>query len=370
MKGTFYQVLMRDKIPHIYVEGIIGDDADYKGFRNALEKVIDGGHKRMKLLVNSGGGSMVHGFAYYDLLKASTMIIEVEVVGMAASMGAILAQVASPGMLGIHKNASFMTHKAQVGAYGEADHMRSQADFAEKLEKRAVAIVKQRTGQSDEVIAEWFKPGVMKWFDADEAVTAGLADYIIENDVVAKKPTAFKQEADAMAFYNSIKTPFKSEINMKKTILVLNTYKVQHTLTDESTDEQVSAVVDAALKAKDARIAELERLVENAAKDKATALVEAAIKDGKVKAESKDKYVAMAAKDYDAVKELFDGLQGRIDPKQVIITGTPAAGAAPAAPVKKFSEHTEKELRDMKLNNFEQFKALFKAQYEADYTAE
>jgi hypothetical protein len=310
---------------------------------------------------------MMHGFAYYDSLKASQMIIEVEIVGMAASMGGILSQAASPGQLGIHDNASFMTHKAQVGVHGEADHVRSQADFAEKLEKKALNIIKNRTGQTDEVVAKWFKPGVMKWFDANEAVAAGLCDYVIKSDAkVAKPKQQFTQEADALAFYNSILHPFKSEINMKKTILVLNAYKVQHTLTDESTDEQVSAVVDAAMKAKDARITELESLVENAAKDKATTLVEAAIKDGKVKAESKEKYVAMAANDYDAVKDLFDGLQGRIDPKQVIVTG--AFGAAPAAPAKKFSQHTEKELRDMKANDFEQFKNLFKNEYGADYT--
>ncbi len=366
--SKFFKISNLAGTPIICIDGIIGPDADYVGFRNALNGLIDKGYKRLKLVINSGGGDMVEGFAIFDLLKASGLTIEVEIIGMAASMGGILAQIASPGLLSIHSNASIMTHKPTTGIQGESDALRSQADFADKLEARAVKILTDRKGLSADQMKDWFKPGIMKWFTAQEAVAAGLADYIINDTEKAAKPAnSFNNMNEAMLFYNSIN--LKTKPNMKKILMVLATFKITNTLTEESTDEQVSVVVENALKDKDAKITELQALVDAGKKASATTLVEAAIKDGKIKAESKDKYIEMATTNFDNVKELLDGLQGRVNVKNEIdlAVGKTSATSSTAAQAKTYEQHSEVELRKLKTTDMAAFKALFKAQYGEEY---
>ena len=370
----FFKVVNKDNCPTIYIDGIIGVDCNYADFRTAFATIIDSGCKRMKMKINSAGGDMVVGFAIYDMLVSSGLVIDVEVVGMAASMAGIIAQAASPGRLGIHSNASWMTHKPQSGVKGESDVMRSMADFTDQLEVKAIAIYKNRTNASADEMKDWFKPGSMKWFTAQEAIAAKLADYIIEVGAMVtnvNKPKAFANVSDAILFYNSIipaeqdKTENKTKSpNMKKVLMVLSSFNIEHNLKDESTEDQVSEVVKNALTAKDLKITELQAKldVQNAAN--ATALVENAIKDGKIKADSKDKYVTMATANYDTVKDLFEGIAGRIDPKAVIIE-LPGKGAE-ATKAKTFNQHTEAELRALKSKDLAAFNALFKAEYGED----
>lgn len=361
--NPFFKISKNGNVPEVLINGIIGKDADFSAFRDAVKSVIDKGGKSIRLVINSGGGSMTEGFAMYDMLVSSGLIVEVEILGMAASMGGILALAASPGRLGIYSNASVMTHRAQAGASGESSALRSMADYADKLEQRAKEIICKRTGKTAEQIAEWFKPGEMRWFNAEEAVAAGLADYIIQAPGKAK-PTNLSSDMEVWNFYEKSKN--QKNIQMEKTIGILNQHKVVNSLTDESTDEQVSAVIDNALKAKDARIAELETQLDTNKKDKATALVDMAVKAGKIKADDKEKFVKMASSNYHEVKEMFDALTGRIDPKMVIVDGG-GSGTGASAPNKKFSEHTEPELRAMKTNDLEGYKNLFKAEYGVEY---
>lgn len=378
MAKPFFTIDNKAAVPQIYVEGIIGHDADFTGFRNALSGIIDKGHKRCKMVINSGGGSMVEGFAIYDMLKNSGVVIEVEIIGMAASMAGVISQAASPGLLCIHSNASFMTHRPNTGVDGESDLLRSMADFADKLEIKAKAIFRNRTGLKDDDMADWFKPGSMKWFTAEEAVANGIADYIkVAPAATQTKPKeGFTNIADAYKFYNctpasDAPTPAHStqtKDKMKKTILVLNAYKVQHTLTDESTDEQVSAVVENALKAKDARIKELEDAAAANMKNEATVIATRMIEAGKAKAEMKDDLIAMGVANLELLKNMENGIQGRVDVKNAIVS-TPVAGDDKnKATTKKFSQHTSAELRALKTSDMAAYKALFKAEYGVDYS--
>lgn len=367
----FFNIVKQGSVPKIHINGVIGEDADFASFRAALSEIIDSGCKRIKLIINSAGGSMTEGFAMYDMLKASGMTIEVEIIGMAASMAGVVSQAASPGLLGIHSNASFMTHKAQSGATGESSTLRSMADFTDKLEQKAKAIFAARTKASDETMKDWFAAGTMKWFNAQEAVAAGLADYIIQDESKMSAPQGFKTVNDAFLFYNQIQ--IQTETNMKKLIItMLAAAKVQHSLTEESADADFTALFQntlSQLSAKDQRIQELEGLVKEANKAKAIALVENAIKEGKVKAEAKETYVTMATENFDNVKALFEGLNGRVDVRNVIeLPGSKPEGGEGAQKTKTYNQHSEKELRELKANDFAAFNALFKAEYGVDYT--
>jgi ATP-dependent Clp protease protease subunit len=368
----FFAVINKGAIPTIYIDGIIGDDYSYTDFRTAFSKIVDSGAKRVKIVINSAGGDMTVGFAIYDMLVTSGLYRDVEIVGMAASMAGVISQAASPGCLAIHSNAVIMTHKAQSGAKGESSTLRSMANLNDKLEARAVSIYKDRTKASDEIVQSWFKAGTMKWFNAEEAVVAGLADFIIKSDAAAPKVTNQSTVNDVMLCFNSIipkDHTQNTKSNMKKVLMVLSSYKVNHTLTEESTDEQISVVVENALKTQADKIIELEGKLDAQNKSNALNLVENAIKEGKIKAEAKDKYVTMATENFDFVKDLFEGLQGRIDPKLMMVPVKPDENSSPGTGKveKTFNQYTEKELRDLKATNLDAFKALFKAEYGSEY---
>ena len=379
---SFFKITNLDTTPQIFINGVIGEDANFASLRAALCSLIDQGCKRIKLIINSAGGSMTEGFAMYDLLKSSGMVIEVEVIGLAASMGGILSQAASPGLLGIHSNASIMTHKAQTGASGESDDLRTQAEFADKLELKAKAIVAARSKATEAMMAEWFKAGTMKWFNAEEAVAAGLADFIIKSDEKPKAAKAFKNETEAFAmFYNTLTPELFTQTedhNMKKVLIsMLAAANVTHALTENSSDADFTALFQnqlAELAKKEKKISDLQNLVDEANKAKAEVLVENAITEGKIKADAKPTYVEMATANYDNVKALFDGLTGRVDVKNIIQlpgTGTPKAGGEgeEKAKNKTYNQHTEAELRELKSKDFTAFNALFKAEYGEDYSA-
>lgn len=366
----FFKVVNKGNTPTIYIDGIIGENYSYTDFRTAFANILDSGAKRLKIVINSAGGDMSVGFAIYDMLVTSSLIREVEIVGMAASMAGVISQAASPGCLAIHSNAIIMTHKAQSGAKGESNMLRAMADFSDKLEARAVSIYKTRTGAADDVLETWFKAGTMKFFNAEEAIVAGLADFIIKSEAKSPKVSNQSSLSDVMLCYNSIIPDDQSQNpkpNMKKVLMVLSNFKIANTLTEESTDEQVSVVVENALKTQADKIAELQGKLDAQNKTTALNLVENAIKDGKIKAESKDKYVTMATENFDLVKDMFEGLQGRVDPKAMIvpITGAPAPEAGKVG--KTFNQYSEKELKDLKATNFDAFKTLFKAEYGAEY---
>lgn len=364
-KNQFYTIRnQKGATPEIYIDGVIGGDADYTSFRNAILSILDTGVTRVKLVINSGGGSMIQGFAMYDLLKSKkNLTIEVEVIGMAASMAGILMLAASPGLLGIHRNASVMTHKASMAAAGSADDLRSIADYGDKLEAKAKAIVCERTGKKPEDVEEWFAKGKDKWFTAEEAVAEGICDYIIEGK--AERPTKMTNEAEMYGFYNSITKNQKQPIKMNKVIAMLTAMSIQHNLTENSTEEEISNVFKAAMAAKDTRIADLENQLKAGAKEKAVALIDAAVAAGKIKADTKDKMVEKATEDYDGVKLMLDSITGRVDINAHLegAKGGDKGGKGGEGDERTFSQHSEDELAKMQKENPDKFNALRKAEY-------
>lgn len=364
-QNQFFSIVQNNATPTVYIDGIIGDDADYASFRNAFVTLLEKGVKRIKLIINSGGGSMIQGFAMYDLLKYRTdLIIEVEVIGMAASMAGILMLAASPGLLGIHKNASIMTHKARMAVAGSSDDLREVAKHGDKLENQSKQIVINRTGKKAEDVEAWFEKGKDKWFTAEEAVAEGLCDYIIESGAGAKeRPAKMTNEADVFGFYNSITTQKKHPISMNKVIAMLTAMSVQHNLTAESTEDQVAAVFKTVVDAQNARISALENQLKAGAKEKAVALIEAAIAAGKVKAETKDKMIENATADYDGVKLILDNITGRVDVNALLDQNKKEKDGDDKKDKRTFSQYSEDELRKMQTQDPTRFEQLRKEEY-------
>lgn len=162
---------------HIYDEvGCFGVSAqdfirDLSGVKGAVS-----------LHLNTPGGEVFDGIAIYNALKARPDV-SVMIEGLAASIGSVIAQAASPGKLGIAKRASMMIHDGFSQAVGNAQEMRDLADLLDKQSDQIAGVYADRTGKP---AAFW--RGEMKqekWYTGDEAVAAGLADHVL--DVPAMK---------------------------------------------------------------------------------------------------------------------------------------------------------------------------------------
>ncbi|MGH0945211.1 Clp protease ClpP, partial [Bacillus mycoides] len=127
-----FEVVNKGKVPEIKIYGYIGkwDEVNLEGLKRKIEAVV-AKNDEVKLLINSGGGSVLEGFAIYDMLAKADIKVHAVVEGMAASMASIILLAADN--IDIYENARIMTHKPKAGWWGEADGMRGMADTMDDM---------------------------------------------------------------------------------------------------------------------------------------------------------------------------------------------------------------------------------------------
>jgi ATP-dependent Clp protease protease subunit len=133
---------------------------------------------RITVLINSPGGEVFSGFAIFDVLRfISAPVIRV-VVGLAASMGSILALAAPKGSRYATPNAKFLIHQPLLMGYqGRAIDLEIQAKEILKDRDRIVKLYAETTGKDAADISRDIDRD--KWMTADEAKAYGLVDRII-----------------------------------------------------------------------------------------------------------------------------------------------------------------------------------------------
>lgn len=126
-----------------------------------------------------GGGSIIDGFALFDellRLRKDGHHITIRVRGNAASMAAVVLQAADKRECGA--NSFLMLHRASFGAMGSAYEIEDSLEFVKKLEARIIAIFAERSGKPVDNIQRFFDARKDIWFDAQEALAAGLIDEV------------------------------------------------------------------------------------------------------------------------------------------------------------------------------------------------
>lgn len=130
----------------------------------------------LELRINSPGGSVFDAVAIYNALRRHTGKVTVTIDGIAASAASYVAMAGDEIVM--PENAFLMIHDPSGLVMGTAGDMR---DMAEALDKIAGSLIKgyaAKSGKSDDEIATLM--AAETWFDAAEAVEAGLADRIAE----------------------------------------------------------------------------------------------------------------------------------------------------------------------------------------------
>lgn len=145
-------------------------------FVQALEKVK--GHIDLRL--NSPGGEVFEGIAIYNALKKRGDVT-VYVDSLAASISSVIAMAGTKVIMARH--SALMIHDAHGGLGGTADDMTKMAALLNRTSDEIASVYAERS--PDTTAEEW--RALMKeetWYNAEEAIAAGLADEI------AKSPTS------------------------------------------------------------------------------------------------------------------------------------------------------------------------------------
>ena len=165
----------------VFLWGEVSD----KSARDVTEKLLylessDPG-KEITFYINTPGGSITAGMAVYDTMKLISSPIKVIVTGMAASMGSILLCGADKGKRLLYPHSRVLIHQPLISGQmiAAAVDIHIQAQEMERLRDELNAILAESSGQSLEKIKKDTDRDF--YMTADEAITYGLADSIVDS---------------------------------------------------------------------------------------------------------------------------------------------------------------------------------------------
>lgn len=141
---------------------------------------------QIDLHLNSPGGDVWDGIAILNALLQHPAHVTAYVDGVAASIASVIAMGADEVEMGL--GAQLMIHDASTIALGNAAEMQAAADLLDKVSDNIAGVYAARTGLP---AAHWREQmRAETWFNADEAVEAGLAHRMVA-------PQADEQPQDA-----------------------------------------------------------------------------------------------------------------------------------------------------------------------------
>ena len=132
--------------------------------------------KDIQFYINSPGGSISAGMAFYDTMNFVKCDVSTICVGMAASMGAFLLAGGTKGKRFSLPNSEVLIHQPLGGTEGQASDIAIQAAHMARIKERMNRILAQNTGKDYEQIVK--DTDRDNWMTAQEALEYGLIDHI------------------------------------------------------------------------------------------------------------------------------------------------------------------------------------------------
>jgi ATP-dependent Clp endopeptidase proteolytic subunit ClpP len=132
--------------------------------------------KQIRLLLNSPGGAVTEGMAFYNLLASVRDKLTVEVIGLAASMASVVALAGSK--LVMDEGTYLMIHNPWTITWGDADQLRKDADVLDKMRSELISIYAAHSKLSPKEIGQMMDDET--WLTAQEAFDSGFADEVRE----------------------------------------------------------------------------------------------------------------------------------------------------------------------------------------------
>lgn len=141
----------------------------------------------LEVHINSPGGAVWDGVAIMNSLKKHRARVTVIVDGLAASAASVVAMAGDEIVMA--EGSQMMIHQASGAAWGNAEILRETAAILDKIDLNLAGIYARRAGGSREAWLDVMREET--WYNADEAVEAGLADRADESLEAVDAEAAF-----------------------------------------------------------------------------------------------------------------------------------------------------------------------------------
>ena len=313
----------------------------------------------LEVHINSPGGAVWDGIAIMNALRQHRARVTVVVDGLAASAASVVAMAGDEVVMA--EGSQLMVHQASGGVFGNAEYIRDTAAILDKIDLNIAGIYARRTGQDRDAWLELMR--VETWYNADEAVEAGLADradesleavdaeatfdlsmfnYAGRSDAPAPRPVGApaavagpvsvgtpravvnthpsqipvsaepgerKEDSMDKEFLNSLRERLgvKAEADQAAILAALDE-ALQESADPARLPDGVVAIEQATLEALRADAAAGRQAHDQQVKEHRVAVVEAAIQAGKVPPARRDHYLAMLTADEEGTIALLDQL--------------------------------------------------------------
>ena len=171
-----YSRLMMDRI--IFLSGEVnGDKMDTIVAQMLFLDSLN--HNPIHLYINSGGGECYSGLELVSVMRYIESPVYTTVLGLAASMGAVIASNGEKGHRKALPYSRFMIHQPSSGVgYSTFRDQQIHLREMESLKHDLYEILSQNSGQSIEDIESLCDRD--NWMKPDEAIRLGFLDEIIE----------------------------------------------------------------------------------------------------------------------------------------------------------------------------------------------
>lgn len=169
----------------VSIFGTIGEDFFGEGITarrvSGILRSI-GAEKDITVHINSPGGNVFEGIAIYNILREHKGIVDVKILGLAASAASVIAMAGDT--IQIPKSGFLMIHNTWVVASGDRNDLREYADTLEPMDAAIAEVYADRSGEKVAVVRKMMDKET--WMGGAEAVDKGFATDLIAADQVKK----------------------------------------------------------------------------------------------------------------------------------------------------------------------------------------
>ena len=143
-----------------------------------MEMDKDPNVKSIEIILNTPGGDIYDGFSFVAVLEKVSKPVTLRIVGMAASMGGLIAMAKNPNLKVIcDRFAVGLIHSGSQYMSGSTHAVRDTFKFSERYEEKIKNYILTHTKIDEKMYDEIERQEF--WMDADDMLKYGIVDEII-----------------------------------------------------------------------------------------------------------------------------------------------------------------------------------------------
>lgn len=150
---------------------------------DVINAIDEANGEELEVVINSPGGDVFAGSEIYTSLKEYSGNVVTKIVGIAASMGSVIAMAGN--IVKISPTAQIMIHNVWSMARGDYRDMQHSADVLKNMNKSIAASYKNKSGLEESELLTMMDEET--WLNAEQAKEKGFVDEVMfeSNQIVA-----------------------------------------------------------------------------------------------------------------------------------------------------------------------------------------